>query len=117
MKNVYRGVPKTLKIGALDYKFQVVKELKEADGTTSWGEIEYETYTISAERVQPSAASAADTLLHEILHAIWRETSLNETIDAEVEEKIVRTLTTGLVGVLRDNPAVVRWLAKRLGSA
>lgn len=117
MKNVYRGVPKTLKIGALDYQFRVVPSLKEEDGSGSWGELDYETWTISAERVQPSAAFAADTLLHEIMHAVWKEVGLGETVDSEVEEKIVKALTTGLVGVLRDNPAVVRWLAKRLGSA
>ena len=42
-----------------------------------------------------------DTLLHEILHAIWHEYGL---ADREPEEHAVLMLATGLTQVLYDNP-------------
>ena len=45
-----------------------------------------------------------DTLLHEVLHAVEHE--LNVT----VTEKAIRMLATGLLAVLRHNPALVAYL-------
>lgn len=42
----------------------------------------------------------ADTLLHEVMHAVWAFMGLDEKHD---EEPIVARLTTGLLSVLFDN--------------
>ena len=42
-----------------------------------------------------------DTLLHEILHGIWEVWHLGE--DIEIEERIVASISTALLGVLQDN--------------
>jgi hypothetical protein len=44
-----------------------------------------------------------DTLLHEIMHAIWWTAYLE---DEDKEERVVSSLSTGLLQVLRDNPWV-----------
>lgn len=49
-----------------------------------------------------------DTVLHEVMHAIL--TLQGRTYGGEVEELYVRSLATGLVGVLRTNPEFAQWL-------
>lgn len=49
-----------------------------------------------------------NTLVHEILHALWREYNLPD----EYEEHIVTCVANGLCQVLRDNPEVVQLLRK-----
>lgn len=50
------------------------------------------------------AAQQRDTLLHEVIHAIEHE------LDVTVTEKAVRMLGTGLLAVLRHNPALAAYL-------
>lgn len=49
-----------------------------------------------------------DTVLHEVMHAI-RSLQGRESGGA-VEEDYVRSIATGLIGVLDDNPEFARWL-------
>ena len=51
-----------------------------------------------------------DTLIHELLHAIWHEYGLDEKED---EERAVLMLATGLTQVLADNPHLCRWINKQ----
>lgn len=53
----------------------------------------------------------ADTVLHEIFHAILRQQG---RAYRPSEEVYVHALATGLCGVLRDNPALLRYLTKSL---
>jgi hypothetical protein len=47
-----------------------------------------------------------DTLIHEILHAVWYQMTLTD-IDDALEERIVRALGTGITGLLADNPKLL----------
>lgn len=49
----------------------------------------------------------ADTLLHEILHAIWAHRNLSDRCR---EERAVTELTSGLIAVFRDNPGLLQHL-------
>jgi len=60
-----------------------------------------------------SGQGERETLLHEVLHAIWAQTTLNKIHDDEVEEAIVWTLAPRLLGFLKDNPEFVTWLVGR----
>lgn len=51
---------------------------------------------------------ARDTLLHEVLHAIAHIAGLD--IGQEAEERAVRTLASGLIGVFNANPAFADWV-------
>ena len=52
-----------------------------------------------------------DTVLHEAFHAIlFRQGRDN---DGKTEEVYVRALATGALQVLRDNPALTRWLLSK----
>lgn len=50
----------------------------------------------------------ADTLLHEVLHAIWHERGL----PGDDEEDCVTGLAHGLIAAMRDNPAFFPMLAE-----
>lgn len=53
----------------------------------------------------------ADTLIHEILHAIWASRSLPARVS---EETAVTRLASALATVLRDNPDLPMWLEQAL---
>jgi hypothetical protein len=54
------------------------------------------------------------TLVHEILHAIWKQTPLHmDYADEDKDsdgEKIIRTLEPLVFQVILENPEVVKWL-------
>lgn len=52
-----------------------------------------------------------DTILHELMHSI-RSLQGREN-GGEVEEDYVRSLATGLIGVLDDNPELAQWLIRK----
>jgi hypothetical protein len=54
------------------------------------------------------ASEEADTVLHEILHAILFQMAV--LLPPDVEEQFVRSAATGLYAVLQDNPQLAKWL-------
>ena len=57
-----------------------------------------------------------ETVLHEVLHLCFRVTDCDPDRDAkasleDVEERAVAAISGPLLGVFRDNPAFVEWLA------
>ncbi len=63
---------------------------------------------VIAMRPKQDEFTERDTLLHEAFHAILHQQG-NED-GGKVEEHYVRSLATGLLGVLRDNPTFAKWL-------
>lgn len=53
----------------------------------------------------------ANTLLHEILHAIWYQYQIK---DEDKEERIVHTTANGLCFVMQANPDVFAWIQSQL---
>lgn len=53
----------------------------------------------------------ADTLLHETMHSVLRQQG---RLYVPEEEVYVNALATGLIGVLRDNPSLLKYLTKAL---
>lgn len=53
-----------------------------------------------------------DTLVHEIMHAVLFQQGHDR--EAKLEESFVRPLATGLTTVLRDNPALLKYIQKGL---
>lgn len=102
-----------IKIGP--YKFTVVfdkkkqleaqKKLKQGD---TFGMMDPFSQTIW---VDPDQAedSKADTLLHEVLHAVWLAAGAHES-KPKTEEAVISTLTPGLLCALRNNPNLVKFL-------
>lgn len=56
-----------------------------------------------------STYNEQDTLLHECMHAVLRQQGRAYT---KAEERYVTALATGTLALLRNNPALVRYLMK-----
>ena len=100
-------VIKSIRIGYRTYK---IKEWSEAElvTTESFGQCDKQRGIIYVcAHLDPVVV--ADTLLHEILHAVWHEYGCQ---DDDREERIVHTLASGLIQVMRDNPSAIRYLLK-----
>lgn len=51
-----------------------------------------------------------ETVLHELLHAVWHQTTLDRLYTDEQEEQVLWTLAPRLLALLRDNPELVMFL-------
>lgn len=97
-------IPRRLTINGRQFRLRQ-RKLPDANGICDFDaqRIEYRPGLSQAER--------RDTVLHEVMHAI-RYTQGRE-YGGEVEEDYVRSLATGLIGVLDTNPAFAAWLVQK----
>ena len=51
--------------------------------------------------------SEQDTCLHEVMHAI------DEAVDAKLKETQVKKMATGLLAVLKENPALAAYIRRK----
>lgn len=96
--------PASVRIGP--HEWTVRRQPIDADGEYYGRTVERELAILIAPGNAPS--QERDTMLHELLHAIWAHTGLD--YDDEQQEQIVRSLSTPLLGALRDNPRLVTFL-------
>lgn len=98
-------LPKSVRIGPYDLDLRVVEKM---EGDDDWGSfIAHQGIEVRAE--QPNDIFALDTVLHEVMHAIY-EGALLEAGDKE--ERVVAAMASGMVQVVRDNPDLVKWMIK-----
>jgi len=97
---------KSVKVGPTDFSIEYVPLNDELFGDFS--------YINSRIRIEENLKGSAlvDTVLHEILHAIWKLGQLKDK--REDEERAVAIMATYLTQVLRDNPTMLTWLKKNL---
>jgi hypothetical protein len=93
-------IPKSLKIGAFDWKIKQDKDVS-MEGNI-YGSTHHSTQTLFFD---PSMTQqkAEECLIHESLHAIWWQTGLSKRHDQKIEEEIVHALAHGIYQVLKDN--------------
>lgn len=108
MPSYYVGLPHIIRVGPHEIRVGVVKKIGKKNPR---GQFDGDSITLRKEH--QSAQDAVDTLMHEILHAIW----LLAKIDAGKgdEEAIIYTMATWLTTTLFiDNPKLIVWLAGTL---
>ena len=95
-----------VRIGALNYRVILTEALRQK--TDLEGQICYCTNEIEIDALSEEQRQYA-ILLHEIIHGIL-EGSRNESLekDPALLEQVVEVLAHGLLGVLRDNPDLIR---------
>lgn len=102
--------PKRVKIGSFEYKIIYEKLLGEvpASGMTSSG-----TTTLFLNPNQ-SKQQLKDTLIHEILHGLWKQTSLlvrfPDESDDSPGELIIQDLSAMIYSFIRDNREAIAWI-------
>lgn len=94
--------PKKVRILGREYKIKFTEEITELGLCSPW------KCKIQVQEDQ-HPVEEADTVLHEIMHALCALMNLNLT--DEVEEHVVRKLATGLTQVFVDNPHLLVYLA------
>lgn len=95
-----KGFPKkSIKVFGQEWTVQYVKGLTAEQGIFGCTNESERMILIDADQ---SAESARDTLLHEALHAVLHTAGFME-INDEMEEKLVRVLTPGLIDLFRNN--------------
>jgi hypothetical protein len=107
------GLPKKILIGPFVHDI-VFAQLDVASDKPVFGVYCFEDLQVSFKPGQMSPAFAVDSVLHELLHGIWRVNSLHleEMSVKSSEEKLVSVIATQLTQLLRANPKFRKWLLK-----
>lgn len=71
------------------------------------GRIDHDALKILVEDGQPLAAEQ-DTILHECLHGVERAMNL------ELPEDVIHRMASGMLAVLKDNPALINYLRRKV---
>ena len=109
----YKGLPSSIKLGGFDIQVKVVKEIViEGDKLICYGQYTHDDLLIELREQQATAAWAAVTAIHEVMHAIYNERHLQPGDD---EERVVNQMSRGITEVLKRNPKFRAWLIKSLG--
>lgn len=99
------NLPKTIRIGPMDYRVQVVKNLKHR-GKDIDGQVNNYLCLIRLE-ANLGLPVQVQTLWHEIIHAIGYQGRMNSLEFGD--EKLVDPLAYALMQVVRDNPFLSKW--------
>ena len=105
--------PAQVKIVGKVYKVRVVTERADGFEDGDYGDCDNDQLVIRIIAGR-SIANDQDTLLHEILHAIEFQMGLDGAINKKVSvEQRIQGTATGLLAVMKDNPALVRFLTRK----
>lgn len=110
MSHVLDELPESLKIGYADWTVDTESTAPVSEETIVFGLCEKATHTIKYFRGY-NDNHLRNTVLHEVLHAIWDAHGLS---DEEPEETVVSSLANGLQAVLRDNPEFAVWFVNHM---
>lgn len=111
--SAFGGMPASVKVGYRTYRIELWSE-QQAQDEDSDGECDHDAGVIRLDPLM-DAQKAGNTLLHEIIHAVWYVWSMPEENIAE--EFAVDALTNGLATVMRDNPGLFGWMESALRMA
>ena len=99
--------PTQVKVGATVYTIEDMHPIVDKLGD-EWGNADYcaNKITISTKL---STSRYREVLLHEIFHCIFYEWDMQPE---DAEERTVSAFAFGMLAVMKDNPAVFKWLMK-----
>jgi hypothetical protein len=97
-------LPQSIRVGPHDIRFAA---LAAAEARRNYGTFVPAEQEIRLHSAYASGSMAVDTVLHEVLHAIFAIATVQAK---QGEEHIVSVVATYLAQVIRDNPDFVSWL-------
>jgi hypothetical protein len=98
------GLPATVRVGPHDVRFV---EMSAEESEEKYGYFLDSKMEIGLCREYAAGSVAVDTVLHELVHAIWHQSVLKE---GAAEEDIAHTIGKQLTQVFRDNPELIEWM-------
>ena len=105
-------VPKKVRVFGRVYSLIPVLKLLDDDGAELLGQCDNEKLTIKFLQGQ-HPTTLKDTLIHEVLHAIWYSMNLMVDPMGDIEEQAVTGLARGITGVLADNPHFAAYVVQQ----
>lgn len=103
-------MPRLVLVGPHVYQLRFVSGLMHEDGTALLGQCLTDQLRIELEEDQPESL-LRETVLHELVHAIAAQYSINE--DGKEEEEWASALGVGMLAVLRHNPQLTAWIVSK----
>lgn len=100
------NVPEKVRIGSVDYDIVLTDENLVCNGHESYGWIDYNYHLIKINKNIQDNQGQEKTFLHELIHGIVRERSLD--VENSDEEVIVDEIAAGLHQIIRDNPEIFK---------
>lgn len=97
-------LPASIRVGPYTIKITI------EDVPNAYGQFSPADQEITIQPAFKTAPLAIDTVLHELLHAMWFATALPK----KYEERFVSALSPCLTQVLQDNPGLRSWLLKSI---
>ena len=102
-------MPSSVKIGWAEYSIQHWDHLTAVSSRRRGEQSDIEKVIRVDSFLDPR--SVAETLLHEIIHAVYSVFQMGREDD---EERITQITSNGLATAMRDNPDVFAWIAEKL---
>lgn len=109
-RDLVMRLPGRIRVGLYDFTIQKW-EATQAASAQRFGECSCAEQRIAVQRDMPTRVKAADTMLHEVGHAVWWAFGVE---DADKEERTVSIMSSGMATVYRDNPWLLDWLKEAL---
>ncbi len=103
-------IPSSVIVGPYDIK---IGELDPSESEQHYGMFNSQKMEIRLCKEFSSPQRAADTLLHETIHAIFHVANIT-TASPEEEERLVTSLSTQICAVVRQNPDLIKFLQASL---
>lgn len=104
------ALPDRVRIGPYDFSIKRMTA-EEGNSRQRWGECSTALQQMTVQDSFPTAIQAANTLLHEVCHAIHWAYGIE---DGDKEERMVGVMGTALTALHRDNPWLAGWLTAAL---
>lgn len=115
----YFGLPKKVKVGSIAYAVVASTEAHDeaqrrmtADDESGFLE-GWSSGRLAEIGLMPGMNTqyARQVMVHEVLHQVLTVSAIE--VSLEDEERMVRAMESGVLQVLRDNPALVKWLTDK----
>jgi hypothetical protein len=103
-------MPKLVRIGPFDFEIVTWTSL-ESNAARRYGECSTQEQKLRICREMSSCEKLVDTVLHEVLHAIFWAYSIEDGFN---EEQTVTRISTAFLSLFRDNPELLLWVNETL---
>ena len=99
-----------VKVGLYEYSIKEASNFTDSTIPDSIGECDFIIKQITIHSYLP-LPQLQQTMMHEIVHAVTH--TFNIPLPSDDMERVVDSMATGILTVLKDNPEMVKWLLKK----
>ena len=110
MEDWFNSFPTEIKVGYQRYRVHLMGEEERRNCGDKLGSCDHVRGTIKISN-HLASPEAVNTLLHEVMHAIWWVWSVGDETE---EERGVNNITNGMCCVIADNPDFAAWMISNL---